>query len=195
MSNYFISDTHFSDTASLSRENRPFNNIDEFDTYVINNINSMVDKNDILWILGDFINYNRNEKNTWLKSIKYASLIDCKTILIMGNNEERLMNEKFNGDFNKFKNYLISDCGFFDVRYESFLDINDRKFYLNHYPSKHKDNYINLFGHLHRICFYKPFGINMSCDINHFYPFSEKELFNVLERKETYWDIDIDVQS
>lgn len=193
MLNYFISDTHFSDKNSLKRENRPFKNVEDFDNAVINNINGMVNKDDILWHLGDFVNYNENDNKSWKKSVKLALRINCKVILVIGNNEERVIKYHFNNDFEKFRDYLISSCGFFDVRHDSFLNINNEKFYLNHYPSKHKDGYTNLFGHLHRISLYKPFGINMSCDLNHFYPFSEEELFSILDRKTNYWDYDEDV--
>lgn len=146
---YFTSDTHFGDKNTLIRENRPFSSVEEFDNYVINLWNKQVKSYDTIYHLGDFINYNCDEKESWRKAIKHIQKIKCKLILIIGNNEERLINEQFGNSINEFKKYAKS-IGFKDIKKEDIIEFDNKEFYLNHYPSKHKEGYINLFGHTHR---------------------------------------------
>ena len=37
---------------------------------------------------------------------------------------------------------------------------------------------------------YKPFGLNIGCDLNHYKLYSEDDIFFMLELKETYWNKD-----
>jgi len=50
---YFISDTHFGDKIMIRVFHRPFNNIDEMNNTIYNNIVNTVSKNDTLFFLGD----------------------------------------------------------------------------------------------------------------------------------------------
>jgi calcineurin-like phosphoesterase family protein len=55
MSNiFFISDTHFSWSAVMKAENRPFNSIEEMDETLIQRWNNTVSKKDTVYHLGDF---------------------------------------------------------------------------------------------------------------------------------------------
>ena len=73
------------------------------------------------------------------------------------------------------------------------MEFDDKKFYLNHFPRKHKNDCINLFGHTHRTTgLWKPYGLNVGCDINHFYLFSQNDIHLLLKRKAEWWDIDPD---
>lgn len=189
---YFTSDTHFNSKETLERENRPFKNAKKFDKFVISLWNKQTRKDDVIFHLGDFANYNKTDTTTWKNSLIYAKKIKAKIILIIGNNEERIISQHFNSDFDKFKEFCKQN-GFFDVKKEEFLTINGINFYLNHYPRNHKDGYVNLFGHTHRATgLWKPYGLNMDCDLNHFYLFSQKDIINLLERKSKWWDHDID---
>ncbi len=52
---------------------------------------------------------------------------------------------------------------------------------------------MNLFGHTHRTTgLWKLYGLNVGCDLNHFYLFSEDEIFRLLELKSKWWDSDVD---
>ena len=47
--------------------------------------------------------------------------------------------------------------------------IKDKEFYFVHKPYDYKKEYINLFGHVHSSGgIYKPFGLNVGCDLYHF---------------------------
>ena len=111
-------------------------------------------------------------------------------ILIMGNNEQRVMKDYFGNRFEPFKKYC-KELGFYDVKKEEYLKIGRLKLYLNHYPSKHKEGYLNLFGHIHRTTgLWKPFGLNMDCDLNYFYLYSQKDIENLNALKVKFWDKD-----
>lgn len=189
---YFTSDTHFGDEETLIRENRPFKTAKEFDRKVIKIFNSQANENDTIYHLGDFINCNSKDKTSWEKSIKYVKRIKAKIVLIIGNNEERVIKLFFNDDFEKFREYC-KKLGFLDVKKEEYITINGTNFYLNHYPHNHKDNFFNLFGHTHRTTgLWKPYGLNVGCDLNHFYLFSINEIERLIDLKKKWWDNDVD---
>ncbi len=189
---FFTSDTHFGSEEILKRENRPFNSMEEFENSIIDIWNSQAEKTDIIYVLGDFVNYNKNHKEKWRESLKLAKRINAKLILILGNNEQRIIDECCSGNFEEFKEICVNS-GFFDVKFDDFIEFNDKKFYLNHFPRNFKQNYINLFGHTHRTTgLWKPFGMNMGCDLNHFYLFSQEEIERLLKDKTLYWDSDKD---
>lgn len=189
---FFTSDTHFNSMEIIRRENRPFNNKEEQDEIIINNFNKLAKEKDIIFHLGDFINYNENDKTSWESSIKYPKRINADIILIIGNNEERLLKEIFNNDWDRFKAYLIN-CGFENVFKEIFVDFENIELYLNHYPKNYKKDKFNLFGHTHKTCgLFKTFGLNMGIDLNYFNLFTEKDLLTLMERKSVWWDKDED---
>jgi calcineurin-like phosphoesterase family protein len=48
---FFIADTHFGSERILNYENRPFKSVKEMDEVLVNNLNSTVSKDDIVWFL------------------------------------------------------------------------------------------------------------------------------------------------
>ena len=66
-----------------------------------------------------------------------------------------------------------------------------KKFHITHQIKDGKKNRINLFGHTH-ICsgIYHPYGLCISCDLNHFRLFTEEMIFAYLKRKTDYWEAD-----
>jgi len=190
---YFTSDVHFNDEDTLLNDNRPFKNTKEFDKYIINMRNKKVKKDDIIYVIGDFVDCNGQGHDSWRKSIKYVKKIKANVILVMGNNEDRVVKHYFDNDFEKFREYCLS-IGFTDVRKHLVLRFNKKDFYLVHKPIDHNSYMINLFGHIHRSGgIYKPFGLNVGCDLNHFRLYSEKDIEFLLYMKSTYWDKDKNV--
>lgn len=193
--NFFTADTHFLNEHILLRENRLFNNSIEFKDYTLKLWNSQVNSGDTIYCLGDWLNYGKGDTESWKSSIKLPVYLKCPVILIIGNNEERVIYNEFNNSFNRFKTYVI-DSGFKDVFQEKYLTMQSKTFYLNHYPRNHRDNCINLFGHTHRWTgLYKSYGLNVDCDLNHFRLFFEEDIFFLLSEKENYCDKDADILS
>lgn len=184
MSIFFTADSHFcfnDEEGTIKRDFRPFSSCEEMNEEIIKIWNSQADENDTIYHLGDFINFNRLDYDNFEKSFLYIKKIKAKVILFLGNNEERLVREKFDNDFEKFKTYLIK-LGFKDVL-QGGLDLTLHKkeisetgeeivkelpVYLNHYPIKHKEGVLNLFGHIHSTVKVKTYGFNVGVDVFHF---------------------------
>ena len=186
---FFTGDTHFGSNHAIIRDNRPFKNFKKLDKYVIKIWNKQANKNDVIYHLGDFLNYNEKDTMSWKYSLRLVKKIKAKVILIIGNNEERVVSEQFQ-NFEEFRQYCLN-LGFKDIVICADLIINKTHFHLIHYPKDHKTNVINLFGHTHRITgLWKSYGINVCCDLNYFKLYSENDILKLIRQKNKYWDTD-----
>lgn len=52
---YYISDLRISHKRAIDYDDRPFSSTEEMDCMLINNWNSVVSKNDTVYVVGDFI--------------------------------------------------------------------------------------------------------------------------------------------
>lgn len=181
---FFSSDFHFGGREILEREQRPFEDWLSYASYQIKRINAKADTGDMLYVLGDFINCNLKEIENTLYLVKY---IHADVVLIIGNNEERLISNCFNNSFDDFRLYCLK-LGFKEVYKELYLYMFGRTWYLQHYPSKIKKEYINLSGHIHRAYgWITPYGLNICTDLNHFGIWSEMDLLKYLYAKEQWF--------
>lgn len=193
--NFFTADLHLGSNEILTRENRPFKDMNDFKNYFISIWNKQVKEGDVLWVVGDFVNYNNNYKLSREEVENVLAIvkrINCSVILLIGNGEERILRDLYNDDFEQFC-LACKEVGFYDVKRDTVIEMQGRQFYCNHYPRNHRKNMVNLFAHTHRATgLWKPYGLNVGCDLNHFRLFSETEIFRLLEMKEKWWDTDID---
>ncbi len=188
--NLFTSDTHFSDEATLKSDLRPFKDVKQFDKKVIKIWNKQAKKTDTIFVVGDFIDCDGEGFDGWKKSILFVKKIKAKVVLILGNNEQRVIKYFFNNNFDEFKNYCLN-LGFDGVYKNLDMTMRGKEFYLTHKPMDYKFGANNLFGHTHAAGgIYKPFGINVGCDLHHFRLLSEDDIFHFLNKKEKYWDND-----
>ena len=194
MSNiFFTSDTHFSDANALRacgiiyRDSRPFKNVKQMDRCIIHKWNKKAKKGDIIYHLGDFINYNKYDTLSWKKSIKLVKKIKADVILIMGNQEYRLVDDFFNLDIEKFKTFAIN-MGFKDVLEDACIDVDGLHLHLNHYPVNSKKDYFNLFGHIHKSNFAKKYGFNVGVDCFHFNLYSIDDVKKVIHDMNKFYD-------
>ena len=157
---FFTSDTHFGSDRTLKFSRRPFANTQEMDEKMINNWNKVVGKDDIVYHLGDFGNYDVLKK------------LNGKITLILGNYEQNALKTDFKGNFLEFSTYL-KKIGFCDVIEDHLiLSINDSSYFLTHEPLNCSKEYFNLFGHIHEKCKCKRFGLNIGIDCFNFAPAS-----------------------
>lgn len=192
MGTFFTSDTHFGNDGIIERENRPFKNWKQFARKTIRTWNKQAGKDDVIYFLGDFVYCFPGVETDFEKAYKLVKKIRAKVVLILGNNDEMIMKLHFDDDFEKFCSFLC-ECGFLDVKREEFLNVDGLKIYLNHKPSNFKAGYVNLFGHTHRTTgLWKPFGLNVGCDLNHFRLYDMAEIERLLDLKTKYWDDDKD---
>lgn len=135
----FISDLHFGHKNCLEFDNRPFDDIESHDKYIIDKWNSLVTDNDTVWILGDVSWYSVQKTLEILKALK------GKKCLIVGNHDKKLLeNSDFRNAFEEITDYK-----------EIYLD-NKKGIVLCHYPipcyNKHCYGWYHLYGHVHISC-------------------------------------------
>lgn len=154
MSIWFTSDTHFGAYRTLMLSKRPFNSVKEMDEVLVNNWNKVVKEEDEVYHLGDFGDYS------------FASRLNGKIHLIKGNYERR--------DFDQDKYGHLFESVSDNVK-EVFID----GYYIRmgHEPRVIRpfiidNNHINLFGHIHRLCMIKSYGLNVGTDAHFFQPIS-----------------------
>lgn len=187
---YFTSDIHFNNEDTLRVEKRPFNSIREFDAKIIRLWNKQIKKEDVIYVIGDFMDCDSENSDSWIKAVSYVRKIKASVVLIVGNNEERIIKYYFDNDFEKFRVYC-QEKGFKEVYKNLIIEFKNNKFYLTHEPKNYKEGFINLFGHVHKAMgVYKPFGFNVSCDLNYFRLLSENDILSYIDMKESYWDKD-----
>lgn len=187
---FFTSDLHFGSDDTIKFDNRPFKNSKHFEKKIIKNWNKVTKFNDTIYVVGDFVDCHPKTQSFCLDKLLLAKKIKAKIVLIIGNNEERIIQQFFDNNFEKFKEYCIS-CGFYDVKENDIVEVNGIKFYLTHKPKNHKKDILNLFGHSHKaIGLYKSFGFNIGCDLNNYNLYSEKDINLLLQKKLEFWDND-----
>jgi calcineurin-like phosphoesterase family protein len=185
---FFTSDTHFYDYDTLLLDDRPFSSAEEFDDFVIDTWNTQAKKSDTIFVIGDFVDCDGKGYEGWKHSINYVKRINAEVVLIVGNNEERVIKNWFDNNFDAFRDFCLK-AGFKDVHKNLILNVCDTDFFLTHKPKDRKEGMLTLFGHLHRSCgLYKPYGFNIGCDLNHFRLYDENNIKKFLDMKKEYWD-------
>lgn len=187
---FFTSDIHFCSETTMKSDNRPFKSIKEYDNFILNNFNKMAKKDDTIYIAGDLLDCNGPYTDEWLKGLKLIKKIKAKVVLIIGNNENRIIKYFFNGDFDAFADHCKQN-GISEVYKSLDVEFAGKKFHLVHQIKDGDKRKINLFGHTH-LCsgLYHPYGLCISTDLNHFRLFTEEILLGYLKRKTQYWEPD-----
>lgn len=147
---FFISDTHFFHANIIKYCNRPFASVEEMNEKLIENWNSVVGKDDLVWHLGDFV-FGKDKIG---RSKEILSRLNGKVNLVLGNHDLQ--------GHDSIKQYY--DAGFNRV-YDKPVLINNF-FILSHEPIqwvKDGDPYANIYGHVHDMEVYKTFTKNTCC--------------------------------
>lgn len=143
---YFISDTHNNHANIIKYCNRPFNNIQEMEIYMVDKINQIVGTTDTLYHLGD-VEFARGGKPFGA----FLEKLNCQNIiLLLGNHDPK-----------KLKPF--KSIGLIEVHHYLEIKFNKIPIVLSHYPFYSWNNKshgsCHLFGHCHAT--YKP--QNMRC--------------------------------
>jgi len=141
---FLIADTHFGHANIIKYENRPFPDPDAMTESLINLWNSVVSKNDDVYLLGDFSMYNKE------RSTEICRRLNGRKILIMGNHDDKSV-----------QYYL--DCGFYMVSKHPV--ILENYWILSHEPMYVNDNmpYANIYGHVHGSAQYSTYSAQSCC--------------------------------
>jgi len=193
---FFTSDTHFNHvnickgTSQWEPKDqcRDFGGLDDMDSTVINNINSMVKEDDILFHLGDF------SFNGFDNILKFRQQINCKNIhLILGNHDHHIKNNKhgIQSIFSSVsKREELQIVWYSDRMMLGFGDIVNKKtinLVLHHFPiSSWEDmskGHYHLFGHLHlpsNLKVREGRAMDVGIDGNNYFPYSLNDIIRFL---------------
>ena len=180
---FFTSDTHFNHTNIMKFCNRPWTNVNDMNDELINNWNSVVNKDSTIFHLGDFA-----WGNNWMP---FLNKLNGKKILIIGNHDL------------KNKDAYAIEHGFEYVTQQLYINVEHRKIYLNHVPMlcyggtyrKDDDKVYQLFGHVHsgpnsntgldyeRLKMLFPTQYDVGVDNNNFTPISWNEVNNKIQKQ------------
>lgn len=170
---FFISDFHAKHSNIIKFCNRPYKSSEEMTKILIENWNSVIKSNDIVFNLGDFI-----WSGSWNSILEQ---LNGNIYLILGNHDRK--------DFkNSYMNYLK---GVYD---QLTLLIDNKIVYLNHFPYLcFPKNHYQLFGHVHlsqnkndgndfeRCSYLLPNQYDVGVDLNNFIPISWKMISERLD--------------
>lgn len=152
---------------------RPYNSVEEMTEDLIAKWNETIKPEDTVYHCGDFGLY------------KYRKLLNGKIVLICGNYEDDISDEE------------LYKYGFDEVHRGTYsIKYNDTIITMQHEPYKIRDKrhlnesgVINLFGHLHKLCLAKEYGVNVGVDLHNFKPIDiDTVMFYVNGIKNIYED-------
>lgn len=162
--NFYIADPHFGHANIIKLCDRPFATIEEMDKSIIDSWNRKVEKNDTVYILGDFA------KNLTCANA-VVNQLNGKKILIRGNHDTDPICK------------LFSEC-------YSYLEVDDegQKLILCHYPIydwngmyRKSGQSIHLYGHIHEKTMIRDNAHCVSVEHVGYEPVTLKEIISKLD--------------
>ncbi|WP_218970411.1 hypothetical protein [Cytobacillus gottheilii] len=156
---------------------RPFSSVKEMDETVINNWNSVVRYDDIVYHLGDFGDYNN------------SSRLNGKIHLLFGNYERKDIEEaevtgiSIKGLRKRF--YTVDD------RLNYSISFDDHIIALAHEPSNMIGTVFNLFGHIHKLQMVRRNGLNVGVDCHNFTPIDLETVLFYKNAIENHYDDEV----
>lgn len=172
MKKFYISDIHLYQESVIKESQRPYSSIKEMHDDFIVKWNKKVDKNDIVYIVGDVA--SPSTEREIMDVVNILKLLKGNKILIIGNHDrESIKNLKFKKCFMEVKEYArVYDSG--------------KKVVMFHYPMESwegsKKGVIHIHGHIHKepIAF-KENRYNVGADVQGFEP---KTLMEIMQNNE-----------
>lgn len=171
---YFTSDTHLGHNNIVKYCHRPFSTIEEMDSTLIANWNSVVKPNDTIYHLGDFSFKGGSAEH-------YLDKLNGKINFIWGNHDQALKKYK-NQKWDPYQevNFLGNMAN---------IEINGQMIVLNHYAMKvwEKSHYgsWHLYGHSHSTLPDDPhsLSIDVGVDCFNYIPVSFEQIKDIMAKK------------
>lgn len=141
---YFISDTHFGHKNIINYCDRPFNTVEQMNEFMIKQWNSVVNKKDVVYHLGDFSLTPKPD------TLRIMEQLNGTKYLIKGNHDT-------------YTNQFYRDIGFKEI-YDHPIIIQEF-LVLSHEPIPWKISpiFLNLYGHIHTSELFETWGAGAAC--------------------------------
>jgi calcineurin-like phosphoesterase family protein len=133
---------------------RPFQTVDQMIGALVANHNTVVAKDDKVYMVGD-VCYQKTPE-----FLDRVALFNGKKTLIRGNHDRPITDAQFK----KYFEHVIPEGMGAD------LEVDGIKVYLTHYPTRGKEDRFNLVGHIHAAWKYQLNMLNIGIDVHHFRP-------------------------
>jgi len=175
MNIFATADNHFFHVNMIKYEDRPFKNVDDMTNQMIKKWNNKVNKEDQVYIHGDFAFGNS------VDIIKLLDKLNGNKFMIRGNHDHALKDRELQKKFGWVKDYYV-------LKYKGI------KFVMFHYPiavwdCKHHGS-IHLYGHIHSnkgdhhsLGNMQNNSYNVGVDVNNFEPVSLEEILEKINYK------------
>lgn len=151
---FFTADTHFGSQRTLELSRRPFDSVEDMDMALVGRWNNVVGKNDTVYHIGDFGNYDM------------LKFLNGNIILLLGNYERDEI-EKGITSMEDLKE-LFTDV----IEKPEEILLNDAKYMMVHEPSHYVGDIFKLYGHIHKAQLVKRNGLNVGTDVHDYAPVS-----------------------
>jgi calcineurin-like phosphoesterase family protein len=142
---FLIGDTHFMHRNIIKYCNRPFANVEEMTDGLIKNWNSVVGKNDIVYVVGDFALCGKQ------KIIEIGNQLNGRKRLILGNHDEASVDTYREAGFEFVYNHSIVLDDFYIISHIPMVGISVNT------------PFANVFAHVHDDPAYKDYSCRSFC--------------------------------
>ena len=164
MNVWVTADLHFGHEAILNHCNRPFQNVEEMDEFLIERWNSLISKQEHVYIVGDF---------AFKDHAKYLNALNGRKHLIVGSHDA--MNHECLSRF-------ISVSTLKQIKYQN------KFFVLSHCPLRtwndcQRGN-VHLFGHCHGRTKTYNLSFDIGVDTNNYLPYNMEEVMSNVRQRE-----------
>ena len=172
MERFFTSDIHFGDSRFhlFHRDLLPGvekDDVNSMETYIIKQWNRFVSKDDIVYILGDI--------SIDVDSIHKLSFLNGKKMVVLGNYDEGKEEE-----ISKYAEILGKSYIFHLETDHPKCGKADEDVFLNHYPTRTRQDMFNIVGHIHGLWRVQENMLNVGLDAWNMVPLHETRLWNVM---------------
>ncbi len=148
---WITSDLHIGHDREFVYADRGFDSIEEHDSALVDNWNSLVSSEDTVYVLGDIMLKHDLKDNEFDYGLSVLKQLNGKLIIIRGNHDSEAKIERYKTCSN------ILDAGAAAL-YLNYPKVGSYHFYMSHYPTlvSHeklkpmKTALINLYGHTHQ---------------------------------------------
>jgi calcineurin-like phosphoesterase family protein len=138
---YVIADLHFNHQNIISYENRPFKDVPHMNRALIDNWNGVVNKEDTVYVLGDF-GFNGNKSLPDCDLVKIFNELNGEKHLLLGNHDRRCRQ--------------VLALPWASQNQVFGITVEEQRYFMSHYPHeawKYQDSNegqsIHLHGHIH----------------------------------------------